>query len=1009
MSARGLVPREVIIPFGVGLNQKADPRAMQVGSLSRCLDAAFTEIGGLQTRYPYASIGTDIYGGGSVSDCRRIVENGSELLLFTKTALYSWNATLSKWVLKGTHLAVKVEESPAFVTTGDQVAADRAELNGTVVYAWADPARGVYVAAVDKITGNVLLVPTLTGADERPRLLALTTKILLFGATGDPDLVVYSIDPAAPSIASVAVLLASPDFNLCYDACRVGTTDTAIWAARRTTTTSYQIGTITAALVAVTATVARTCTHAIAVSCPSTAATVQVIRSSTLNVQGDYITIAGFVDVTTAQAVGTIPAGTVSQIAACHRSTTDSGAYRCYAFWHRDETSSVTEFLCKSNWVDTGGTLGTQGTFMSRLGLASRAFDHEGRIYVWGVFAGASGVGFRAFGATLQNTYFLLRDDAFLVAKATAAKAGGFPSNALVTIGCLPGVALTDGTTGYAWCGVERQVIPLGAKQSGYGARAPRDIKFTFDSNEARRTARLGQTLYITGGEILQYDGVGLYEVGFHIYPWFLSPAQTGGGDIADGTYAYKGTLRWDNAKGEIERSTTATVATIEVSGGPGEVTLTSPPLYLTHKTATVAAYEYWRTAVNPTEDAPFYLVTSKDPAVTSNPNRYVSNDTTLALTTDLIDELADEDLIVREASAENGTLLECLAPPAATIIYATADRIFLAGVAGDPHRVWYSRQRQDGEVASFHDALTVDVPRAGGDITAITVRDGVLYVWRETATYAFPGDGFDNLGGGQNFGPSRLISSDVGCVSAEALAQTSTGFVFKSSKGWYALEGASVQYIGDKISDYDSDTVYAVHILEGQHQIRVLTSARMLVFDTNVQQWAEWSVSDGLHACMWSGTYHYAVTGGVKAEQTTYDAISYGMDVETAWIPLGNVQGFGRVWKILVLGECQSAGYLQMRLYRNWSTAAAFQTKNWEMSPTTVGGPMQVKHGPSIQEMQAIKIRITAIDMFTPEGEDPDPPYAVTPTADIFKLSFLTLELGVERHLARLPLSQTQ
>ncbi len=522
MSARGLVPQQVHIPFGVGLNQKVDPRALQVPSLTRCLDAAFTETGGLQTRYPYASIGANIYGGGTLSDCRRIVENGSELLCFTKTGLYSWNVARLAWVLKGTHLAVKLEEEPTFVTTGDQIDCDRAELNGTVFYCWTAALVG-YVAAQDKTTGAVLMSPTaIAGAATRMRLVALTTKVLLTFHDEVAGVYCYSLDPASPvSGLLVASTTVSPSGGGYYDIVKQPGADVAVFAARLSPTTSYRVGTISAAGVVTSSTKARTCTHAIAVSCPPAGTTVQVIRSSTLNIQGDYITIAGLTDSAVAQAVGTIASGTVDQIAACHRSVADSAQYRCYAFWTKGEDESVSEFLCKSNWVDTGGTLGTQQTFISRLGIASRAFDHEGRVYLWGVFGGASGVGYRAFGASLQNTYFMLRDDAFLVAKSTADKAGGFS-----TTGHLPGVALVDDTTGYAWCGVERRVIPLGAKQSGYGARAPRDITFTFDSNEARRCARLGQTLYITGGEILQYDGNGLYEVGFHVFPWAIAPGQ---------------------------------------------------------------------------------------------------------------------------------------------------------------------------------------------------------------------------------------------------------------------------------------------------------------------------------------------------------------------------------------------------------------------------------------------------------------------------------------------------
>ncbi len=1003
MSVRGLAPREVVIPFGVGLNQKVDSRALPVGSLARCLDAAFTEYGGLQTRYPYASIGANIFGGGTVSDCRRIVENGNELLLFTKTGLYSWNPSKSAWFLKGTHLAVKTTEETRFATTDDQTDCDRAEIDGTIFYAWSGGTVG-YVAAQDKESGNVVLSPTaLPGAGLRMRLTALETVIILTFHDDVAGTYCYALNPDDPTAALAgSSTTVAPSGMGYYDIVKQPGADVAVFASLLAGGASYRVGTISNAGVVASSTKARAAADAIAVACTPNGTQVQIVRGDG-GPKGDLVTIAGFVD--TAHLNLDIQAGIGVGVAydyasIVYLSALVGSAYRAHVFWGGDaETAHST--------IDTDGTLGTPASIKITVQPASHAFEYEGRAYLWTAFAQTSTVfsgGFAPqFSYSLQNTYFLLRDDGFLVAKASGGVAGGFGS-----LGWLPGVTFADGE--YAWSGINRQLIDLGGAgqtRTSYGARVPREISIAFDSNEARRTARLGQTLYITGGEILQYDGSGIYEVGFHIYPNTMTLAELAAGNLAAGTYAVKQTWRWDNARGETDRSTTATTGTVAIASAPGGIEVSAwLNLQLTHKTNRPIAVETWRTVANPPPESPFYLVTDKDPEELTNPNRYLPNGTTVNGDT-LNDELVDADLVVRETSQENGGLLEPLSPPPATIIHATAERIFLAGVAGDPHRVWYSRQRQDGEVASFHDALTVSVPRQGGAITAIAVRDGVLYVWRETACYAFPGDGFDNLGGGQNFGPSRLISTDVGCVAMEALAQTSQGFVFKSLKGWYALAGAQVEYIGDKVSDYDSETVCAVHVLESQHEIRVLTTARMLVLNTNVNQWGEWTVNDGLHACLWNGTYHYLATAAIKAEQTTYTGVTYGMDVETAWIPLGNVQGYGRVWKILVLGETRSAGALQMRLYRNWIDSTAFQTKSWELTPTTVGGPMQVKHGPSIQEMQAIKIRITAGSWFTPEGGGDA--YFATADNDVFKLTTLALELGVSPHLAHLPLAQTQ
>lgn len=969
----GLNWQTLQLPFAAGLDQQSDDRARQPPALEVCKDVQFDELGGLQTRLPYAALGSSIFGGGTISDARRLFVNGDELLLFTKSNLYSWNDTLGKWLLRGTHLAVKVEGGPVYVTTGDQIDCDRAELSNTVMYAWTETST-TYVAAQDKQTGAVLMAPTaIAGYAVRPRLIALTTKILCFFHDNLGNLLVYGFDPADPSaaFAGVSTTVLGTNSNYYYDAAQIIGSDSAIVGIRRLTTTSYSIVKVTAALAITAATKARTCDGPIAVSSDPTGATVQVIRANGTSIQGDQITVSSLADAATAQAVGTVSSTPVSQIAAAHRSVQDSGAYRCYAFWTSDEGTDSTEFLSKSNYVDTAGTIGTQAQFVVGLGVASRAFDYDGRVFIWGAFGGRNG-NLVGSGTPLglvgqfQNSYFLYRDDAHLTAKAIPDRAGGLNP----TVGHLSGVALVSGSTGYAWCGVERRVITIGVAGgtggTGYADRGPVDVLFTFDSAEARRCARLGSTLYVAGGEILQYDGIGLYEVGFHVYPWFIATdISTLAGSIPAGAYSYKTTLRWQNARGEQERSTTATGEQVTLPSSK-YLGLVFGYLHITHKTVTgsVPAVEIWRTEINPSPESPYYLTTSNDPAVLSGNNRYVPNDYTWkGFSTVGLDDFTDAILTTKESDPETDGVLESLAPPPATIIAASDTRIFLAGVTSDPDRVWYSRLRGGGQVASFHDALTIDIPRDGGDITALAILNTeTLIVFRETSIVECPGYGLDNLGQGQNYGPVRIISSDVGAISQETVALTPAGLVFKSSKGWYLLSrGLALQYIGGAVSDYDTDSIVAVHVLENQHHVRCVSTSRMLAFDYLVNQWSEWTVSDGLHAGIWRGKHIYLAAAGPKTEQSTHTSLTYGLDVETAWIKLADLQGAGSVRRLLALGEFRSPHYVRVRVAYNYSTTFT-DDKSWLASPTTTGGPLQIQHATKRPKCESIKVRLTAV-----------------------------------------------
>lgn len=990
MPARPLNWETIHLPLGYGLYTKEDARFSSPPALDIARDVRSEQIGGLQTRPPFVAMANTIFGGGTLSNCRRMAVVNGELCVFTDVALYSWNAALSSWVLRGTHLGITVDEQTRFETTDDQIRCDRAELNGTVVYAWETQASQVYAAALDKTTGSVLVTPTLVStANGSARLVALATKILLFVDAGANNLTVRSIDPASPGTAIagagttvLAGVFGSTGFNAPYDVQRAGTQDLCVGVARRTVTTSYSVFTVTPGLTVSTFTKARTADSAIAIAAIPDGTKCQIVRTNFPNVQGDLLTTSGMSDIFTNQALfNPIPIAGIVTITAAFRSVQVGGQFRCYIFF---STPAANGSVSRYTFADTANTLGTPAIFCNTVSLASTAFDYNGSVFVWLVYA-ATAISGSVVGAAVQNTYFMFRDDAAVMAKATVDVAGGFPG--FVNGGetsWLPSVSNPIAGM-YSWCGGIRRIIPLGNQGQDYAARAPRDITVTFNNDAARRSVQLGRTLYIPGGEILQYDGTRIVEVGFHIFPDRLSFVNTvGSGGTSAGVYAMKETWRYNNGQGESERSTCAVTPTITSSAGDTPTSTGAATLTVTHKLTVAPAIEFWRTAVNPTSDAPFYLSSSLNPAQTTNPNRYVANDPSSgALTFNFTDTLTDAQLTTHGIFPENGGVLEAIAPPPATIIIATDTRLFLAGISGDPSRIWYSRERNDGEIASFNDALTIDVPPLGGAITALWFQDGVLYAGRQTAVYALPGVGVDNLGDGQGFGPAQIVSVDVGPVSQEAVCLTPLGTIFKSAKGWYLLEGGrTLRYVGSPVSAFDTDTIVSTMVITAQHQVRILSTSRLLVWDYRGLvdivgrdgygdgQWWEWSIANALHAALWNGNYVYLSPTGPVAEQSAFSGLTYGMDVETSWIKGEELlQGYKKLGAIAILGEYRSAFLMRVRVARDYQydgsgNVVFFDDFAWSPSPTTVGSALQLKHYPSSGNGwgQAYKIRITAV-----------------------------------------------
>jgi hypothetical protein len=392
------------------------------------------------------------------------------------------------------------------------------------------------------------------------------------------------------------------------------------------------------------------------------------------------------------------------------------------------------------------------------------------------------------------------------------------------------------------------------------------------------------------------------------------------------------------------------------------------------------------------TRGAAFYLLTSKDPGITSGSNRYISNNHTVSsISPAFQDELADAEAGKREVNEEIGLALAAVAPPAARLVLASDERLFLAGIAGDPTAVWYSQARGDGQIAKFSDLLVVRVPAATGRVTALAWNGETLAVFAERAVYALDGVGFDNAGGGANYVP-RLVDT-IGAESQEAVCSTEQGVVFRAAGGGWRLlgRGWSVEDVGGPVRDYDAEPVAGAVYLADRRQVRVLTSQRALVLDLRAGQWSEWSMTSAIGALVWRGVHAVLFAAGLQVEQSTHAAAAHGLDVQTAWIRPAEQQGECRVRRIQVLGTFLGACALRVRIaYDDDDT----YIDDLRVVVQEVGGRALIQIGPRRQVLTSIRIRIT-VESATTSGSPPAGTEGV-------RLSGLVLEVGLKIGMQR-------
>lgn len=994
----------VDIPLNAGLSQKVDDKALKPPGLAVAQDVQFDDIGGIQTRPQYQAIVDDA--GNTISNIRKIVPYGDELVAFTDTKIYSYASGDGLWIERDEYLAPKVEEKARFVTNGDQYDCDRCEKDGVIFYSWTInnslTARS-YIAAVDAETGTVKLAPQDLGAyTQNVRMLAsIATVFVVWTNSNTGDLHVRSYDPTDLSFDTTSQnLTGGENISICSDGAA------GCYIATRLSTTSYDLRHCTFdAILDDSASRTTTVSGPIAIAYDPLNEKLVVVFNNGTAVKADVYD-GDLTSDSTDTAVGTASSATVNQIDVI---LTGPGAFD--VAWSAGEATDDSDFFTRYNSLTYSGSLsaGTDTAIVRRCGLASKLFRHNGESFVWLVFAARSE---GEIEAQLQNTYLLYRVDGTLIGKAVPSQAGGFSE----TTGHLPQVQ-SLGSNRYAFCGQYRRIIPLGSssetwvnfqlgsttsgsKRKGYEARSPQDVVLTFDSDEARRTALLGETLYISGSMLMQFDGRELHEVGFLNYPFNLSIVPTGSATL-NGTYNWQQTWSYFNHKGEFERSTTATIYSQAMSSDKASITYI--PLHTTRKDddSNPVTVEIWRQVANADIDADFFLTNSKDPASTGD-NSHIANEPAIISAGVYYDALSDTDLEKREPYPENGGLtLENLAAPGCTIVKATQDRLFLAGIPGNPHKIVYSKLRSPGEIAAFHDILSLELPPEGGKITALEFLNETLVVFKENAIYMVSGEGYDNGGNGTNYGPGRILSSDVGAVSQEAVVVTPKGILFKSSKGWYLLNyGWAVGYAGGDVSDFDSETINSCHVMESQHQVRCVSDSRTLVWDYLADQWAEWTISS-VSACVWDGAHHYvnANEDGVLAQATNHSGSGDlpQLDIETAWIKLAGLQGYSLVRYLYVLGEYLGDHRLQIRVAYDYVDTWV-EDKIWTVSPAS-SGPLQVEHGFTRPKCEALKIRITAL------GDELEPP-----VTKALNLTGLTLEYKLKGTSYRgLPSAQKQ
>jgi hypothetical protein len=594
----------------------------------------------------------------------------------------------------------------------------------------------------------------------------------------------------------------------------------------------------------------------------------------------------------------------------------DAGAATLY---YEKSAAATYNYLIRKNTANTAGTVGTASVFMRSVGLAGKPFFYNGLHYL--VVTHSS---------TLQPTYFLVNEDALVAAKIASLNGGGLSSqSALSSV-----QEVEDGVFLFPYLQKEALTVVSGAAYTQTGLQA---ATLDFTSLNAYLRAELANNLHVVGGFLAMYDGEEIVEHGFHLFPENVScSTSTLGGSIAAGTYQYFAVYEWTDNQGQLHRSAPSIAVSQTTTGATSTNTITIPTLRVTAKTdarspVSIAVY---RTEAGKT--IPYRISSVTSPLL---------NDLTQD-SVDFVDTAADSTIVGSELLYTTGLVLENIAAPATALICTYKNRVILVP-AENRTAYWLSKQVIPGSPVEFSDFLIKSVNQKGGDITAVAEMDDKLVLFKRDFALVTAWDGPADTGANDDVSEPIEIPMDAGCNNPRSVVKTPKGIMYQSDKGIYILtRSLDVAYIGADVEAYNSEVITSAVLVPNTNQVRFTTqSGTALVYDYLFGQWSVFTNHYAVDAATFQGRFAYLKSDGTVMHESPDTFTDNGEFValrwRTGWLSFAQLQGFMRVYRLLLLGDYKSPHQLLIQVAYDFNpsfTQSSYIDAEGIMDPSVYG-----------------------------------------------------------------------
>jgi len=929
-----VLQKQVIpLPFG-GLQTKVDPKIAPFGTYEQIDNFIMDRYPELKKRNGLSLIGQSTVPSNINANYNYLNEMG----VITNNSLYSYSSSLDQFQLKGLTASPIVTAKPIISNTYTQTVCDSAVTTSSIIGAVWEDSRGGVRYSIKDVTSDTFLSTdqVLSATGTKPKAIAIGTSIFfLWCESGSTALKIAKYSTITNSISSsqtvTSIMAACYTYdiiqasnNILIAVVETGASPNAVtgyyWNANKNVVGGTSDGLPVPQSLSLTNTGTLPPALSLAIAADGTYIIVSWINDSkqvyTKAIRTDLSSFGSETQVSTAKA------DDGWAIASCV--DTSNNTYIFYSTYNTAHTS----YQAKVTANTTSPSVSYNSLFYVQFSVASRAFWYSGNAYV-----------VLGYDSSLQATYFGVRDDGACFARMFATLAGG----SIAKANCVTSINIRPDKTNYYLGAFLKTTKVVSSANSFYTTTSvfTEQIFFTPASIDNKV---LGKYLNIAGGYLKQYDGSPtIFEQGFHLYPEQPSAIQsTSTGSIANGTYSYIACWEWTDNQGQIHRSNTSVPVTITTTGANNTVTLTVKTLPITNKetrfgdTRTPVVLAIYRTQSLGTT---YYRVNQLV-------SEYVYNDPT-ATTITYVDGKTDAQINSNSLLYTTGGVFSNIGLPSTNLMTVAKNRVVVAGTDTEPNRVYFSKEKEEGVAIEFSNELSIIVDGLGGDITALAAMDDKILIFKKSLIFYVAGQGPDKLGNG-SFTIPLLISADCGCTNPQSIVLTGKGIMFLSQKGIYLVDRQlGVNYIGqalDAITTKQSNfQITSAVNLPDQNQVFFTTNgSQTLVYDTFFEQWYTHTLPfNPISSTVLNNTWYASSTSSVyqSVSGLAYDGTgsTISSSIRTNWISLGQVEGFQRIYAILILGSNANLSHtLKVNLYYDFED---FPRQTLTITPTSLNG----------------------------------------------------------------------